>query len=560
VSDISLASASSVSVSAWPGLLPRLFALALLFSIELVVLSIWLDGSALAGRAGLAGFASLWGAWILRAIIAFAALFATFTWLGNREALTRLSAALASAPIDWKLLAAHAAAMTLFVSLSSRIYSTGLPSDGIVATWFLAGVSAIALAGLSALPAFAWRRLFGGDPYLWAYAVAAVILACVAGNQFRALWLPASRLTFDLTKAILQLFVSRVVADPAGMNLGTQRFSVTIAPECSGFEGVGLIAAFGIVWLVVFRKQCRWPHALLLIPAGVALIFLLNAVRLAALILIGNSGAERIALGGFHSQAGWIAFSAVALGFSVAAREFSWFNRETFNRETFNRQTPQSRSIEVTPTTRNATTEWVLPFVAIVAAGMLSTALSGGFEWLYPLRFLTGAAALWFFRRRYQALDWRFGWQAPAAGALVFVLWIARELFTGVANTGMPAPLAASSFEVRNAWLAARILGAVITVPVAEELAFRGFLMRRLISADFEAVSFQRFSWFALLISSCLFGMLHGARWIEGAAAGVVYGLILLRRGHIGEAVVAHATTNALVAIFVLGFHQWQLW
>ena len=70
--------------------------------------------------------------------------------------------------------------------------------------------------------------------------------------------------------------------------------------------------AFGIVWLLLFRKESRFPQALVLIPAGVVLIYLLNAARIAALILIGDAGAERIALGGFHSQAGWIAFNLVA--------------------------------------------------------------------------------------------------------------------------------------------------------------------------------------------------------------------------------------------------------
>jgi hypothetical protein len=28
----------------------------------------------------------------------------------------------------------------------------------------------------------------------------------------------------------------------------------------------------------------------------------------------------------------------------------------------------------------------------------------------------------------------------------------------------------------------------------------------------------------------------------------------------LGEAVVAHATTNALLAVAVLGFDQWELW
>jgi membrane protease YdiL (CAAX protease family) len=39
-----------------------------------------------------------------------------------------------------------------------------------------------------------------------------------------------------------------------------------------------------------------------------------------------------------------------------------------------------------------------------------------------------------------------------------------------------------------------------------------------------------------------------------------LYGWALLRRGRIGEAVIAHATTNALLAAYVLTFHKWHLW
>jgi hypothetical protein len=42
---------------------------------------------------------------------------------------------------------------------------------------------------------------------------------------------------------------------------------------------------------------------------------------------------------------------------------------------------------------------------------------------------------------------------------------------------------------------------------------------------------------------------LHGGRWFAGTLAG-------LR----ADAVVAHATTNATLAVYVLVSHQWQLW
>jgi len=81
--------------------------------------------------------------------------------------------------------------------------------------------------------------------------------------------------------------------------------------------------------------------------------------------------------------------------------------------------------------------------------------------------------------------------------------------------------------------------GAVITVPLAEEMAFRGFLLRRLASSDFEAVSWRRFSWLPFLISSAAFGLLHGERWLAGTVAGMIYALVMIRRGRIGEAVAA---------------------
>jgi CAAX prenyl protease-like protein len=100
----------------------------------------------------------------------------------------------------------------------------------------------------------------------------------------------------------------------------------------------------------------------------------------------------------------------------------------------------------------------------------------------------------------------------------------------------------------------------VVTVPIAEELAYRGFLMRRLASRDFESVAWRNFDWVPFLISSVAFGVLHGERWLGGTIAGLLYGFALIRRGRIGEAVVAHATTNGLLAAWVLLTGNWQMW
>ena len=96
-------------------------------------------------------------------------------------------------------------------------------------------------------------------------------------------------------------------------------------------------------------------------------------------------------------------------------------------------------------------------------------------------------------------------------------------------------------------------------MPLAEELAFRGYLTRRLIAAEFRDVPPGQFGWSSLLVSSVLFGTLHG-RWVAGTLAGLLYALALYRRRELSDAVLAHATTNALIAADVLLAGAWSLW
>ena len=62
-------------------------------------------------------------------------------------------------------------------------------------------------------------------------------------------------------------------------------------------------------------------------------------------------------------------------------------------------------------------------------------------------------------------------------------------------------------------------MAAILTVPVAEELAYRGYSLRRL-----------------------------------------AFGALAMKTEKLGEAIAAHGTTNALLAIYVLMFDQWRLW
>jgi CAAX prenyl protease-like protein len=103
-------------------------------------------------------------------------------------------------------------------------------------------------------------------------------------------------------------------------------------------------------------------------------------------------------------------------------------------------------------------------------------------------------------------------------------------------------------------------------VPIAEELAFRGYLARRIVSREFDSVSFTALTALPVLLSSVVFGLMHMkdlTDWqhlLLGALAGLAFAAALRWRGRMGDAVVAHAVCNLLLAAWVLGMGDWAQW
>jgi exosortase E/protease (VPEID-CTERM system) len=416
--------------------------------------------------------------------------------------------------------------------------------------WFVMVMAALIFAGLSMLPYAIWQEIGKDTHRFWLPAAVGAGLICSVTPLLwqewdGSRWDFAINVTFWIVNWLLRGVLPSLVVDPVKHIIGSDRFSVAIEGACSGWEGLALICVFGALWLWFSRSRYRFPRALILIPAAMVVMFCLNSLRIAALVLVGHFGSPVVAMTGFHSQSGWIAFNIVAFGMAVISYRISWF-------------TTAVGQVDA-PGSLNPNVPYLLPLFAITAAGMIARAASGTFEWFYPLRVVAGAAALWFCRKRYRSLQWRCGWAAPVAGALVFGLWVAMEP-PNHSPSALSGALAGLSPAMRFAWFTCRAAGAVVTVPIAEELAFRGFLMRRLISSDFESVVRPSHAWLAIALSSVVFGVLHGDRWFAGSIAGAVYAVIMIWRGRIGDAVVAHATTNALLAWAVLSRGDWFYW
>jgi CAAX prenyl protease-like protein len=104
-----------------------------------------------------------------------------------------------------------------------------------------------------------------------------------------------------------------------------------------------------------------------------------------------------------------------------------------------------------------------------------------------------------------------------------------------------------------------RLFGAAIVVPVMEELFWRSFLMRYLISAHFETVPLGALTPFSFGLMAVLFGVEHDL-WLAGIMAGAAYGLLLARTRNLWACVIAHAVTNLALGVYVLVTHEWYWW
>ena len=542
-------------------LLGRLLGVAVLISLELLAITLWVSHIDLTLQGGWMKHVLTWieeewlfGGTVIRSAIAFVAAFLGFGLLTVRSAFRNISRELTRVPISRGLLVAHVCAWIVFWGISYRLFMhprSGGQMDFYTALWLATGLAGVVLACFAVVPFRLVVKLIQHTGNLW---VLAAITGFAAGwsEKFRhLLWQPLIGLTIDVVTVCLRPWVADLTINRATGTLASHHFLVIVSPECSGLQGAGMMLGFSVAWIWVFRRECRFPHALILIPVSISTVWLLNSVRLVVLFLIGNMGAPGIAMGGFHSQAGWIAFSGVALGFTMVLQRVPGMTKTC----------PAPARPAKERTAANPAACYLVPFLVILAAGMVSRAASDGFEWLYPLRFVAATTALWHFRRKYTALDWRISWAAPLVGSIVFVMWLALDATAAhVPVSAIGTGLASLSGSLSGAWIVVRVLAASVTVPIAEELAFRGFLLRRLVSPAVETVRSPGFTWMAILISSIAFGVLHGNRWLAGTFAGVFFALAFRHRGRMGDAVAAHGITNLLLAAWVLFTHNWNLW
>ena len=216
----------------------------------------------------------------------------------------------------------------------------------------------------------------------------------------------------------------------------------------------------------------------------------------------------------------------------------------------------------------------VLPFAVymlfILVHDLLGKALPPGpladhlIALTYPIRILGVMAALaWFWSSYDELQEDRFNARdllyAVGIGVLVFVLWIHMDwdfAVMGDRDAYNPRTLPGPWFYL---FIAVRLFGAAMVVPVFEEIFWRSFILRYIINPNFTAVRLGAFTWPSFLISAALFGTEHNL-WLAGITAGLLYNLLLYKTRSIWMCIIAHGITNLMLGIYVLMTGEWAFW
>lgn len=451
-----------------------------------------------------------------------------------------------------RILAAQVMFYLLAFYCSSKLYPNGMtPFDTSLSldrkflfslyfmAAFITSVSAFALVGSVTY----WKNLFRTEwmTFLLAagFSVGHMIFYSLATQADDIL----SRPTIALAKFFLEFFYSDVRTDLAHAVLGRPDFSVIVDQMCAGYVGIGLIAVFLTWYLVMFRREVRFPAVFLLIPLGMGLIWISNCLRIALLIAIGSSLSSEVAVKGFHANAGWIFFITISLLCVAFARTCPVFSKIS------DRRSYLIAPVDVLP----------IPFLVMLGTTLLTSSLTAEFQWLYPIRVLAVGIAIYVVRKHVKLEKSNELLLPFMAGALVFIIWIMLVPPVGEADRKFSESLFSVGFLWSTSWLFIRLLGSIIIIPIAEELAFRGYLPKLFTrAADGRLPPWQTHA-LPFLVSSILFGALHRSI-VAGTMAGAVYYLVRLGPGRLRGAILAHMTTNLLLCVYVLHSGYWSYW
>ena len=353
--------------------------------------------------------------------------------------------------------------------------------------------------------------------------------------------------TLALSTIILQLFGVQAIsfrdAPDDSPSLATSSFSVGIGDACSGYEGMSISILALSVYCVSQRHNLYLMRSLLSLPLAATAMFLLNSVRIATLVAIGHYWSPAVALGGFHSVGGWLNLIVVLTAMGWILNHTPFF----------------TKSSQRTYRVHAGNTIYLIPLVIFIGVSLLAKSVTAEFSWAYPIPVLITLGALYQMRGQLLALITRPSLQSIALGVAAFFIWIYMIPDEPDKSALFYEELSSVSIGLGIGWLLFRIVGAVVVVPIAEELCFRGFFQPALAGWLGSRVSMSFAVNLSLVATALLFGVMH-SNIAAATAAGLLYGVAYRSRDQISDPICAHAVTNLLLAFYVIQTGYGSYW
>ncbi len=454
----------------------------------------------------------------------------------------------------WKYyLLAHEIVFIAFVFLTSHLFrQTTEIKSWLFGVWLSTAMLYVVTFLCAVLPPKKFALVLFSIQKVVLFGLPFAVLVLIAAKYSSGLWTVLASSTFRLVCGVLFAFNIPVQSDPTTFVIGTETFAVSIAPECSGYEGIGLAIAFVSTYLFINREHHRFPQSLLILPLAICLIYFLNVLRIAALLMIGNAGWQSFALGAFHSQAGWLGFNFSVLAIVAFANIHPWFIHRPSAKRAIEKPEPSFDAIPM-----------LIPFMILVLVSMGTSGDGLNNDNLYVLRIIAVAICLAVYRGFYKGIfaGWKPDLATTLVGVVTFFVWIGLEFLFSNSRPGSPSQVTNNLSDLQTTSIVFRILGSSLTVPIAEEFAFRGYLFAWLSSVFSDLSRSKRVSiGLALGISSIAFGMMHPGRWIAGVISGLLFGYAMIRRGRVADSVLAHSIANILINIYVVSSGDTGMW
>ncbi|MEZ6137791.1 MAG: CAAX prenyl protease-related protein [Pirellulaceae bacterium] len=111
------------------------------------------------------------------------------------------------------------------------------------------------------------------------------------------------------------------------------------------------------------------------------------------------------------------------------------------------------------------------------------------------------------------------------------------------------------------AWtfIAIRTLGIAAIVPIAEELFWRGFLLRWTIDPEWEKVPLGEYTFSSCMMVTVMFTAAH-PEWLAAACYCLLINGLMYWKRDLWLCIVAHAVSNFTLVCYILVMQAWWLW